>query len=165
VPFAEPRGALQAMREAQVVAEHRDAEAERLLRVAQRNLVDEALDEEAGVAVRIAPQPARRQRDSHRDVVDRDVGDRIGWHQAFAGYRVGLALDRVDRRPGRVVVEQPAPELECRGWHGEPGAERVDTALRPEPRAEYRGDRRARTQRQLLLPARPGQLHRASDLP
>src|SRR5690606_10569254 len=51
VPFAEPCGALQAVSEAQVVAEHRDAEAEGLLPVAQRYLVDEALDEEAGVAM------------------------------------------------------------------------------------------------------------------
>src|SRR5690606_40504350 len=64
-PFPKPRRALQALRQTDVVAEHSDPEAQRLLTIALRNFVDEAFDEEAGIAMGIAAKPAGRQRQPH----------------------------------------------------------------------------------------------------
>ena len=163
VPVGQRGDALQAGGQARLVAEHGNAIGQRLAPGAVGQLVDEALGEEGGIAVGIAAQPPAGQRNAHRHMFDRDIGNGIGRHCPVERQRIARALGLGHRGPGVEPGEQALAKLAPAGRGRQP---RLPAGQHPRGRdlgGHDDRDRRARPAGQMLLPARPGQLHRPAD--
>ena len=86
-PFGQTGSALETFDHPHIVAEHGDAIGQRLAIVAVSNLVYEALDDEGGIAMRLATHLARGQPGADGNVIDHRIGDGI----ARQGRKTGRA--------------------------------------------------------------------------
>ncbi len=152
------------LREPRIAAEHLHAVGQRLAVMHRRQLVDEALGEEAGIAVGIAAHPPGRQADLGRDVVDQHVLDPIRRLRALNRQLVGrsplasIAAQLVrllnSRSPNSCAVggsASRARQLAIRRCSPVLAAISAATGVRGRPASCF-------------LPARPHQLHRPPDL-
>ncbi len=123
-----------------------------------RELVEEALSEKRGIAVRAGPPMTGGHADIDRVVVDRKIGEAV--KRERAGHRIGIprAVQGQCGACRSIMLKQPCGDFTARGGRGNLRQPAHDAAVQPDTRGQPGGGGRAITVLRQILAPRPHQL-------